>query len=97
MSDTTAMIDVTATMFPSTVMNDRSLDVQIASSAIIAARKNLFIVGSDGSGGSGRSGGSGGCSPYRTHQTYQAYLTYFAFFALSTFTGSPSAMPRTEL
>ena len=35
-SDTTAIIDVTATMFPSTVMNDRSLLDQIASSAINA-------------------------------------------------------------
>ena len=33
-SDTTAMIEVTATMLPSTVMNDRSLRDQIASSAI---------------------------------------------------------------
>ena len=30
MSDTTAMIDVTATMLPSTVMNDRSLADQMA-------------------------------------------------------------------
>src|SRR2546421_12871234 len=43
MSDTTAMIDVTATMFPSTVMNDRSLAVQIASSAMRADSQNLFI------------------------------------------------------
>src|SRR5215210_837947 len=48
-SDTTAMIDVTATMLPSTVMNDRSFDVQMASSAMKADSKNLFI---------GRSGGS---------------------------------------
>jgi hypothetical protein len=31
------MIDVTATMFPRTVRNDRSLFAQIAPSAIIAA------------------------------------------------------------
>ena len=36
-SDTTAMIDVTATMLPSTVRNDRSLFDQIAPSAITAA------------------------------------------------------------
>ena len=29
-SDTTAMIDVTATMLPSTVISDRSFDAQIA-------------------------------------------------------------------
>ena len=29
-SDTTAMIDVTATMLPSTVMNERSLPAQMA-------------------------------------------------------------------
>ena len=38
-SDTTAMIDVTATMLPSTVMNDRSLLDQIACSAIVAASR----------------------------------------------------------
>src|SRR5262245_7615641 len=44
MSDTTAMIDVTATMLPSTVMNDRSFAVQMASSAMLAASRNLFIT-----------------------------------------------------
>src|SRR5436309_13846390 len=44
MSDTTAMIDVTATMLPSTVMNDRSLDDQIASSAMSADSMNLFMA-----------------------------------------------------
>src|SRR6476620_11907250 len=44
MSDTTAMIDVTATMLPSTVMNDRSLEDQIASSAMSADSMNLFIA-----------------------------------------------------
>ena len=39
-SDTTAMIDVTATMFPSTVRNDRSLFDQIAPSAMPAASRN---------------------------------------------------------
>ena len=38
MSDTTAMIDVTATMLPSTVMNDRSLADQMAASAISPIR-----------------------------------------------------------
>src|SRR5262249_12543117 len=37
------MIDVTATMLPSTVMNDRSLDAQIAASAILADSNSLFI------------------------------------------------------
>ena len=36
MSDTTAMIEVTATMLPSTVRNERSLFAQIACSAIVA-------------------------------------------------------------
>jgi hypothetical protein len=40
MSDTTAMIDVTATMLPSTVMNDRSFADQMASSAIDADSQN---------------------------------------------------------
>src|ERR1051325_2321907 len=44
MSDTTAMIDVTATMLPSTVMNDRSLADQIASSAI-SADSAKFVMG----------------------------------------------------
>src|SRR4051794_27854104 len=43
MSDTTAMIDVTATMFPSTVRNERSLFVQIALSAIPTASRNWFM------------------------------------------------------
>src|SRR5215510_16295415 len=47
-SDTTAMIDVTATMLPSTVMNDRSLADQIASRAIAADSKILFIRGQVG-------------------------------------------------
>ena len=34
MSDTTAMIDVTATMLPSTLMNERSLLLQMARSAM---------------------------------------------------------------
>src|SRR3989442_14883136 len=38
------MIDVTATMLPRTVMNDRSLAAQIASSAIIADSKYLFMA-----------------------------------------------------
>src|SRR5262245_29089674 len=38
------MIEVTATMFPSTVINDRSLDPQIASSAIPADSRSLFIL-----------------------------------------------------
>jgi hypothetical protein len=39
-SDTTAMIDVTATMLPSTVRSDRSLLAQIACSAMLAASRN---------------------------------------------------------
>src|SRR6267154_4217882 len=42
MSDTTAMIDVTATMLPRTVMNERSFADQMASSAIFAESRNLF-------------------------------------------------------
>src|SRR5689334_18954152 len=41
--DTTAMIEVTATTFPSTVRNDRSLFDQIASSAMPAASRNWCI------------------------------------------------------
>ena len=44
-SDTTAMIDVTATMLPSTVISDRSLEDQIASSAIPADSMILFTFG----------------------------------------------------
>ena len=43
MSDTTAMIDVTATMFPRTVRNDRSLFVQMAFSAMPTASRNWFM------------------------------------------------------
>ena len=43
-SDTTAMIDVTATMLPSTVRNDRSLFDQIALSAMPAASRNWFTL-----------------------------------------------------
>ncbi len=43
-NDTTAMIDVTATILPSTVINERSLDPQIALSAMPAASRYLFIV-----------------------------------------------------
>src|SRR5262249_10320076 len=43
-SDTTAMIDVTATMLPRTVMNDRSLADQIASRAISADSAKLRMV-----------------------------------------------------
>jgi len=39
MSDTTAMIDITATMLPSTIMKERSLFVQIASSAMRMASR----------------------------------------------------------
>ena len=43
MSETTAMIDVTATMFPRTVRNDRSLFVQMAFSAMPTASRNWFM------------------------------------------------------
>src|SRR6188768_2797927 len=42
-SDTTAMIDVTATMLPSTVMNDRSLPAQMAASARRMASMNFCM------------------------------------------------------
>src|SRR6266850_1076546 len=48
MSDTTAIIEVTATMLPSTVINDRSFADQMASSAISADSRNLFMFGQDG-------------------------------------------------
>src|SRR5690349_8014114 len=50
MSDTTAMIDVTATMLPSTVMKDRSLAAQIASSAMSAdsAKLRMGLAGLPG-------------------------------------------------
>ena len=47
MSDTTAMIDMTATMLPSTVMSDRSLAAQMALSAMPAASRYLFTVSSE--------------------------------------------------
>ena len=40
MSDTTAMIDVTATMLPSTVMNERSLPAQMEQSASATASRS---------------------------------------------------------
>ena len=43
-SDTTAMIEVTATMLPSTIMNDRSLLAQIDESARPIASRNLFMA-----------------------------------------------------
>ena len=43
MSDTTAMIDVTATMLPSTVISDRSLEAQIACERDAGRLENLFI------------------------------------------------------
>src|SRR5690349_10964712 len=39
------MIEVTATMLPSTVINDRSLDDQIAERAMPADSRSLFIEG----------------------------------------------------
>src|SRR5258706_16058051 len=41
--DTTAMIDVTATMFPRTVISERRLALQIAASAMPADSRNLFM------------------------------------------------------
>ena len=55
-SDTTAMIDVTATMLPSTVMNDRSLADQIAASAIFADSMIVFITRPGRPGVAGRAG-----------------------------------------
>ncbi len=43
-SDTTVTIDVTATMLPSTVMNDRSLLAQMACSAIATDSRIWFIA-----------------------------------------------------
>src|SRR5436190_12978422 len=44
MSETTAMMDVTATMFPSTVRNDRSLFAQMALSARTTASRNSCMT-----------------------------------------------------
>src|SRR3954453_21864698 len=110
MSDTTAMIDVTATMLPSTVMNDRSLADQIASRAIRAdsAKLRIGLVGLVGRVGRIRRDISHGveqpgtASPIGvcgrpTYATYLAHPSYLAFFGLPDSTRSPSAMPRTEL
>src|SRR5262245_28580354 len=59
-SDTTAMIDVTATMLPSTVINDRSLADQIASSAMPADSRNLFTT----------------LLTYATHLTHSTHSTH---------------------
>ncbi len=77
MSDTTAIIEVTATMLPSTVINDRSFADQMASSAISADSIKLR-------------------TPCPALPASPAHPVYF-FLLLSTFTRSPSAMPRTEL
>ena len=42
MSDTTAMMDVTATMLPSTVISDPGFDVQMASGAMPADSRSLY-------------------------------------------------------
>src|SRR3954468_12659402 len=42
MRDTTAMIDVTATTLPSTVISDRSFEAQIAASAMAADSSSAF-------------------------------------------------------
>lgn len=46
MSDTTAMIDITATMFPRTIMNDRSLFAQMDDRAIPTASR-IWIIAAD--------------------------------------------------
>src|SRR4029453_15850103 len=43
-SDTTAMMEVTATMLPSTIMNDRSLFAQMADSAMPIESRIWFIA-----------------------------------------------------
>src|SRR5438874_8873860 len=101
-SETTAMMDVTATMLPSTVMNDRSLAAQIAASAIIADSKNLFISGQEDQERQERldrpdtrelcSSARPACPACPARPAY-----FFVLLLLSTFTVSPSAMPRTEL
>ena len=47
MSETTAMMEVTATTLPSTIMNERSLLVQTEDSATPTASRNWFIAGRD--------------------------------------------------
>jgi hypothetical protein len=56
-SETTAMIEATATMLPSTVMNDRSLLAQIAFKAIEIASTNWVMASS---GRRGRAAGRWG-------------------------------------
>src|SRR5262245_33416643 len=48
MSDTTAIIDVTATMLPRTVISERSFAAQMAAMAMPAASRNLFTRASLG-------------------------------------------------
>src|SRR5256885_14881318 len=100
------MIDVTATMLPSTVMNDRSLADQIASSAIRADSAKLRIGRVGQAGRAGQAGRTGEevhiAWPFDPPDLLDPpdppdHPSYLPFFALSTFTRSPSAMPRTEL
>src|SRR5262245_48347753 len=61
------MIEVTATMFPSTVMNDRSLAPQIASSAIPADSRSLFMCSLEGREGLEGLEGPEGAACSRNH------------------------------
>src|SRR5437879_1707454 len=58
--DTTAMIEVTATMLPSTVIRERSLALQIACAATNAESMNLFMAGLAGLDGLGGPDGQNG-------------------------------------
>src|SRR4029077_7930057 len=92
------MIDITETMLPSTVMSDRSFDAQMASSAIPADSRSLFMHFRAGRArGLDRAGGNGGW--IASDQSHPAYLPQPAYLPLvaSTLTGSPSVMFRTEL
>src|SRR5690349_17214492 len=83
-SDTTAIIEVTATMLPRTVMNDRSFADQMASSAMSEDSQRFRIL------------------PFQPLLPVQPFLPFlplppYLLLLLSTFTRSPSAIPRTEL
>src|SRR4051812_17805659 len=104
MSDTTAMIEVTATMLPSTVMNERSLADQIALSAIAADSRYFCMTGPvgwlDRLIGSFRSADLAHPGPPDLPglpAPRPPYLNHPRALPSSILTVSPSARARTEL